>query len=254
MKEIIITDINCISHPTSVHLLQTTPYAIFIANGIITHNKNTCIGIGNPDPTCVRQVYNTTATWNNGDTSGGITTQVSQSWNGGGWTLTGTVGVGISSLDGPSIAYPNTIQFAMNHVKNGNISDPATTSATFSPPDEYCHSDGCLLPDTMIRLADHTEREVQYLAAGDILASVNIVGMSLNYEEGLKFQSSDLRYTPATTTIQTYQELYKPEYIDFNHGLLQTSTEHINLVSRGGVWQFLRSHELQVGDILTQYE
>lgn len=261
MKEILITTLARITAPTVVYNITAAPYPIYVANGIITHNKVTCTDIGVPDGTCVatNENSNITVTWTNGNSTDVIYVQLScDNFS----TVAGTYGAfGPNVTTSDVIAYSSNVGtptvyarvFHYNTTTQLSSSYASVNLAIVGQTPGFC-STACLLPGTLILLADGVVQEIQNLKVGDMLASANIYGMSLDYDEGLQFQAPTLSYTPTETTIDSIQQFTKETYLDINEGLIQMSLDHINLVHRDGVWQFLRGHELQTGDIFALTE
>lgn len=243
MKEIIISKLTIIEDIRDVVLITTNPSPLFIANGIITHNKDT----GNQTDT----VY---CYWTNGDTSAYTNVEYSLN-NGGSWSTQQTVSPGVSSYLVGYLTGPSTYQVTcrVRHTKNGgyNPSSGWVTAGSYVTAGGECPL--CLLIGTPILMADGTLQSVESVEINDELKSVTIQDMPSEYYEGLTYTSENFNIIDTITKV-TKKNIFKTTgIIEINDGLLTASPEHIHFIKRDNIWKFVRTNELIIGDILPQY-
>jgi hypothetical protein len=252
MKEIIITEITKIVQPTTVYLIQTTPHSLFIANGIITHNKDSCNGQNDPPGCDGHDEWSVRCDWTNGDAT--AQTEVYLSDDNGSSYIYGPYTYSPGVTNSSTIVGSDdtkTYKCSTRHLKNGIYSGYTYSSgvAGQTNPSTYWCISACLLADTRILLVNGQEKLIQDIKEGEEIASVRIDNMSTDYNEGLLYRSKELLIHPDRTSVKVFQTPVVSEYISINNGLLETSMKHINLIKRNDEWQFMESRELQVGDI-----
>lgn len=102
-----------------------------------------------------------------------------------------------------------------------------TVTATSAP------TGACLVPETLIRMADNSEKQLADVHVGDELADTNL-------ETG----------EPTVTTVLSEDDFVVPELYVINGGLLKASEGHIHIVKENGGYELRQSHSLVKGDVL----
>lgn len=111
------------------------------------------------------------------------------------------------------------------------------------------HQDGCFLPDTLIKLADGTDKQIKDLKIGDTVVSYSIAGLKPDDENAWRTWSSTA-LTMAVTTA-TIKDIYRQTFNGYFQLLdLRVTFEHPLLSRRDGVWAFRQVKDLKKGDFL----
>lgn len=115
---------------------------------------------------------------------------------------------------------------------------------------------GCFIGETMVTMADGTEKRIDQLVVGDVLKSFNIDTLPLNSDDSTVLEtwsSENIVGTPDTATIVGIEPMDYYGIFVLN-GILKTSARHRHLVKRNNVWSFIEAHEVVVGDIMLDIE
>lgn len=132
----------------------------------------------------------------------------------------------------------------------GSATSNTATLAVFDPSPGFSISqDGCFLPDTLIKMADGTDRQIKNLKVGDVVVSYNIVGLNSSDENTWRTWSTTALTAIAGTA--TVKDIYIQRFSGYFQLLdLKVTYEHPLLSRRGGVWAFREVQDLKNGDFL----
>lgn len=119
----------------------------------------------------------------------------------------------------------------------------ATASAGFAT-----HQDGCFLPDTLITMADGTQRQIKDLKVGDRVLSYNIVSLPENELAWRDWATASLSLTGAPATVR---EVFKQRFVGYFQLFdLKVTHEHPLLVRRNNIWKFREVQDIKRGDFI----
>ena len=113
---------------------------------------------------------------------------------------------------------------------------------------------GCLAYGTMVLLGDGSLKPVEELQIGEEVTSVSLAGLDSEQEDAWKsFSSATFAPIPSVSRIVGIQQA------EFDHcyllnGTLKATFEHPLLVRRNGLYLFMRTKDLVIGDDLFHYE
>ena len=109
--------------------------------------------------------------------------------------------------------------------------------------------DGCFLPDTLISMADGSQRQIKDIKIGDRVLSYQIAGLDPSNE--LAWKTWATTSLALTATAATVKEVFKQTFTGYIQLLdLKVTYEHPLLTRRGGVWKFREVQDIQKGDFL----
>ena len=109
--------------------------------------------------------------------------------------------------------------------------------------------DGCFLPDTLIKLANGSDRQIKNLKIGDTVVSYSIAGLDPKSETAWRsWTTTALTLAAGTATVK---DIYIQSFSGYFQLLdLRVTYEHPLLARRGGVWAFREVQDLKKGDFL----
>lgn len=129
-----------------------------------------------------------------------------------------------------------------------------TVTLTVSPasPGFSVNQDGCFLPDTLVKLADGTDKQIRNLKVGDKVVSYSIAGLDPSSETAWKTWSTKALTMAAGTA--TIKDIYLQSFSGYFQLLdLRVTYEHPLLSRRNGVWAFREVQDLKKGDFLWKH-
>jgi hypothetical protein len=111
------------------------------------------------------------------------------------------------------------------------------------------NQDGCFLPDTLITMADGTQRQIKLLRPGDRVASYRISGLNPANEQAWRsWQAAALNLTASVATVK---EAFLQRFDGYFQILdLKVTYEHPLLTRRNGIWAFREAQDIKTGDML----
>lgn len=109
--------------------------------------------------------------------------------------------------------------------------------------------DGCFLPDTLIKMADGTDRQLRNLKIGDKVVSYSIAGLDPSSETAWHtWNTTALTMAVGTASVK---DIYIQRFNGYFQLLdLRVTYEHPLLVRRNGIWAFREVQDLKKGDFL----
>ncbi len=117
----------------------------------------------------------------------------------------------------------------------------------------------CFTTDTLIRMADGSEKAIEDVSVGEEVMSVKIPNLpdeDLGYNVWKTWESTDdmsnLEVTGATIENMFFD--YKEGYYNINNQLLKVTDEHPIWAYRNGKWTWCTAKELLVGDEVLNYK
>jgi hypothetical protein len=236
----------------------TTDDGMFIANGILTHNKPECGSLGassrfetqvihanygygaaNLPLTASVQVI-TTTTCAGSYIEMELVSPSRRTGSGGGSIL---VPMGTPDISGNCISlgtlrlgYYNTDAFqdivtsaTVTVTATDNIGRSSTNSDTFTKS----VNSSCLTPKTLIEKYDGSAIYLEDIEIGDELLTIDFKKM--NYKK---------------TIVTRKSSTFVDKLFSINDGILQASEYHNHVIKRAEEWMIVKSHNLQIGDIL----
>jgi len=127
-------------------------------------------------------------------------------------------------------------------------SNPATLTVEVPSAGFSYSQDGCFLPDTLITMADGTQRQIKVLRPGDRVASYRIAGLSLEENAWKTWQTASLSLGASAATVK---EVFKQRFDGYFQLLdLKVTYEHPLLTRRNGIWAFRQVQDIKPGDML----
>lgn len=124
-----------------------------------------------------------------------------------------------------------------------------TLTVSAATPGVSYHQDGCFLPDTLIKMADGTDKQIKNLKIGDTVVSYSIAGLDPSSETAWRsWTTKSLTMAAGTATIK---DIYIQSFSGYFQLLdLRVTYEHPLLSRRNNVWAFREVQDLKPGDFL----
>jgi len=165
-------------------------------------------------------------------------------------------GTSISGATAASLVLSNvqtTAQASYTVVITSEFGETTSAAAdlTVETPDPRVSSsvDGCFTGDTLILMADGSQRPIRELRAGDRVRTYRLEGLNPDNEDAWKtWSTTNLQATPSSSTVQ---QVFQQRFTGYYRLLgLKVTFEHPLLTRRNGVWQFRQVARLLPGDFL----
>lgn len=109
----------------------------------------------------------------------------------------------------------------------------------------------CFTPDTMVEMGSGDRATIDSIRVGDIVKSYSIPGLPPSEDDLPNWDAISLIGYPALAVVRdVLVHEVNGDYVDINSGLLHATREHMVMVKRSGIFQFLPVIDLVVGDFL----
>lgn len=117
---------------------------------------------------------------------------------------------------------------------------------------------GCLHEDTGILMANGTYKPVKHLRSGDRVKSIDLPGLSRDEDDPqvyLQWSTDSLDgATEGSSIVKSNVGVSFPYHYSINGGFLKLTFEHPLLIKRQGLYMFVRTQNVVLGDVLIRQD